>query len=193
MGDLNYRTDLAIIDGNENRSHEEHFAEVQAMIDRGEYAKLYAGDQLQDEMKKNEVLVGWQEAKINFPPTFKLTKGQVELKYNPKRVPSYTDRILWKSLPLREKDLRCTDFSAIPQITSSDHKPVRATFEWTRPAPLSKQLICPEDASGDFEVYFEGCCCKDLVAKDLKANGVRTSDPYLRFFGDPISLLQVFP
>lgn len=193
MGDLNYRTDLAIVDGNEDRPHEEHFAQVQAMVEKGEFAKLYAADQLQDEMKKQEVLVGWQEARINFPPTFKLTKGQVELKYNPKRVPSYTDRILWKSLPLRDKDLRCTGFSSIPEITSSDHKPVRATFEWQRPPQLLRQLVCDDprdDSHGDFEVCFEGCQCKDLVAKDLKANGERTSDPYIRFFGDPVTLLQ---
>ena len=57
------------------------------------------------------------------------------------------------------------------------------------------QVLCPQDTGGPdagaYEVFFESCECRDLVAKDITATGARTSDPYLRFYGDPVRLLQV--
>lgn len=44
--------------------------------------------------------------------------------YSDKRVPSWTDRILWKNVsPLS------VSFTSVPEIVSSDHEPVKAIFE----------------------------------------------------------------
>jgi hypothetical protein len=70
----------------------------------------------------------FSEIEPNFPPTFKVLRNTVNLEYQPHRVPSYCDRILWKSQPGRKLDLECEEFTSVPEILTSDHKPVRASF-----------------------------------------------------------------
>jgi hypothetical protein len=77
---------------------------------------------------------GFQEGKIHFPPTFKFTPGTSQ--YSEQRVPSWTDRILWKvRVPQSwEEDVMApsvaqTYYTSVPEVTSSDHKPVVAGFE----------------------------------------------------------------
>jgi hypothetical protein len=101
---------------------------------------------------------GFQEGRIRFPPTFKFLPGSSA--YSEKRVPSWTDRILWKvrSGPGQQQQLEeeqqqqlswvsgqvsrtnggvpgpppCVTqlyYTSVPEVTSSDHKPVIAGFE----------------------------------------------------------------
>ncbi len=55
--------------------------------------------------------------------------GQVTQYYHIKRLPSYTDRILYKSLPAFREHNRALFFDSVEAATSSDHKPVQAGFE----------------------------------------------------------------
>lgn len=48
--------------------------------------------------------------------------------YNAKRMPSFCDRVLFKSLPTFAKNLRALFFESCENALSSDHKPVRAGF-----------------------------------------------------------------
>lgn len=45
------------------------------------------------------------------------------------RVPSYCDRIVWHSLPALRDRVTCLEYNAVPDIETSDHKPVYATFD----------------------------------------------------------------
>jgi phosphatidylinositol-bisphosphatase len=96
---------------------------------------------------------GFQEGRIRFPPTFKFVPGSSE--YSSSRVPSWTDRVLWKvaasqgsartrlrrvTHPLAGADSaheatnasvsvhQCYYYS-VPGVLSSDHKPVVAGFD----------------------------------------------------------------
>ena len=70
----------------------------------------------------------FEEAAIRFAPTYKYTVGSYELDDSAKqRVPSYTDRVLWK----QRKDglVQCRHYDSVPQFLSSDHFPVWADFQ----------------------------------------------------------------
>ena len=82
------------------------------------------------------MLVGFQEGVIAHPPTFKYDAGTVDTFDTSKkqRVPSYTDRILWRGDGVEQLMLR-----AHMNYTISDHKPVHAVF---RILPISAPPYC---------------------------------------------------
>lgn len=67
-------------------------------------------------------------------------------KYKMKRVPSWCDRILWHSQPAFKGDVDVVSYDAFPEISTSDHKPVAASFVVrTRPSYVpSPALLAPE-------------------------------------------------
>ncbi|KAF6260483.1 Endonuclease/exonuclease/phosphatase [Scenedesmus sp. NREL 46B-D3] len=121
VGDLNYR-----INGNSRA--------VRYLLRSRLHEVLHANDQLQLQQKKGRVFQGFQEGNIHFPPTFKFTAGTSQ--YSEQRVPSWTDRILWKvRVPqpwegdVMAPSVAQTYYTSVPEVTSSDHKPVVAGFE----------------------------------------------------------------
>ena len=68
-------------------------------------------DELTKEIKEGRILEGFVTPPCLFPPTFKVLRGKGggggggDIGYNPKRLPSYTDRILYKSLPSLTENL----------------------------------------------------------------------------------------
>ena len=87
---------------------------------------------------------GFQEGKIHFAPTFKFKLGTSE--YSQARVPSWTDRILWRVCRTDSSRSGCSTaddgsccqpavsvaqsyYTSLPEVTSSDHKPVVAGFQ----------------------------------------------------------------
>lgn len=50
-----------------------------------------------------------------FAPTFKGIRGETT-GYSSKRIPSYTDRILWKSLPGHAPNLELLQFVSFPEV-----------------------------------------------------------------------------
>jgi hypothetical protein len=48
--------------------------------------------------------------------------------YDEKRIPSYTDRVLYKSLPAFTQNLKLISFQSCEDVPSSDHKPVVTAF-----------------------------------------------------------------
>jgi len=83
---------------------------------------------------------GFREGKINFLPTFKFDKRSKEYDTSHKqRIPSWTDRILYKSRYDRgssdSSDNGCSsgiisvlDYRSIPDAVHSDHRPVIGTY-----------------------------------------------------------------
>lgn len=113
--------------------------DVEELVSNGRFSDLIQRDQLTMERFKNNIFLGFKEAEINFPPTFKLNQSNplVQLNandfipnYDGKRLPAYTDRILF--VPRDHIELK--HYKTTPLI-GSDHLPVLATFD------LQAQLI----------------------------------------------------
>lgn len=125
LGDLNYRVDLPTW-------------EAEAIIQKirqQQYADLLAHDQLLLERKEQKVFLHFEEEEITFAPTYRferLTRDKYAytkqkatgMKYN---LPSWCDRVLWKSYPLVH--VVCQSYGSTSDIMTSDHSPVFATFE----------------------------------------------------------------
>lgn len=185
FGDLNYRIDLALaqnphhtaIGEGGKHNHKNHFRQVQELIDAENWPALHAADGLNSELAQHKVLSGWTAATPNFAPTFKLHRGQVG-HYKDHRIPSYCDRVLWKSMPALADMLSCTSFHSVPSITTSDHTPVAAAFTIKRSSPIVLSNLNPLQLP-------------TLIFSQLSASGTRSrdisgrSDPFVSFFCDP--------
>ena len=140
MGDLNYRVDLnaaAITQAAKlgvkdlpkpYADHDRHHREVLKLVDKEEWEELYNADQLQTSRAAGDAFFGFKEAPLTFPPTFKVKRGSGS-SYKDQRIPSYCDRVLWKSMPPLANLVHPTRYEALPDVTTSDHKPVLASFE----------------------------------------------------------------
>jgi len=127
-------------------------------IKQKDWSRLWIGDQLLHAQRQGKCLFGFQELPLQFPPSFKRNSssstnkkevvesgfgsnssssiGRTRLHpiteaheyYTKKRVPSYTDRVLIKSLPGFEANRKAHKYQACHGVTTSDHAPVFATF-----------------------------------------------------------------
>lgn len=108
LGDLNYR-----VDGEHTRTSTFN------------YKDLKYNDQLYKAKLENRVFDGFEEAPIDFKPTYKYDSGTDNFDSSEKqRAPAWCDRILW-----RGKDIVQNAYSSVMEIRFSDHKPVYATFD----------------------------------------------------------------
>jgi len=92
----------------------------------------------------------FEEAVINFPPTYKFDTHTDRYDTSKKqRVPSWTDRILWK----RDSHIRSMAYTSVQSMQCSDHRPIFAQFEvvvdldnWAGPeqpdASKGKSAVC---------------------------------------------------
>lgn len=92
----------------------------------GDFVPLVDADQLKRAMEAQEAFVGFDEAPINFAPTYRYERGNRKYTSAKMRVPSYCDRILKRTLPGVFAGYR--SYAAVDSITSSDHSPVTATI-----------------------------------------------------------------
>ncbi|CAH0475761.1 unnamed protein product [Peronospora belbahrii] len=109
---------------------------------------VLAHDELLTGMRDGQIFYGFREAKIAFPPTFRRVRGAAlnfdagnwpmeelmkcyttVVEGHGKRVPSYTDRILFFSQPDMRHRLRCAVYASCEEVSCSDHKPVLAAFQ----------------------------------------------------------------
>lgn len=111
-GDLNFRLDT-----------DEAAEDVAAAIGDGEHEQFYKYDEL--ERGYAALMPGWELPRCEFPPTFKVRKGQIKETYNTKRIPAWCDRVLFKS-PL---GTHVVNWASYPRVTTSDHKPVALTLD----------------------------------------------------------------
>ncbi len=135
-GDFNYRTS-EVKPGPEN-----HHSYPQPTKDRSDpkhYSQLLAEDQLTRELKAGATCHGLKEEPINFPPTYKYstaqrvaaeTNSQSKWNWAKHRWPSWCDRVLyldlppWRQGPLRSNTIRFHGYTALPVLSTSDHRPV---------------------------------------------------------------------
>lgn len=152
-GDFNFR--LA-----ENKARVEGWIEQLRNGNKDDYNILLQHDQLNKAMTRNDIFKGFQEGTIRFLPTYKFDLGEDVFDTSPKaRVPSYTDRVLFKCR--RPSDVSLVHYSCCEEIKTSDHRPVYALFE-AAVRPGKDNTIT---AGGMFsrQVYIEGI--KRRVAK----------------------------
>jgi phosphatidylinositol-bisphosphatase len=115
LGDFNYRLTIP-------RVQVEHFVKTEA------YSPLLQYDQLKKEHTEGRVFREFNEGPIKFPPTYKYDIGSDEYDTSEKaRTPSYTDRILWRSITpdVQTKQL----YYGRAEVKTSDHRPVSSMFD----------------------------------------------------------------
>ncbi|XP_068596310.1 inositol polyphosphate phosphatase-like 1b [Brachionichthys hirsutus] len=139
-GDLNYRLDLDVQD-------------ILKHVSKREFDELMCADQLTRERHKRKAFLNFKEEKIAFPPTYRYERGSRDCylwqKYKTSgvrvNVPSWCDRILWKSYP--GTHVVCTAYGCTDDIFTSDHSPVFATFE----VGVTSQFTSKTDLSSSVE------------------------------------------
>ncbi|KAF5206416.1 Inositol polyphosphate 5-phosphatase [Thalictrum thalictroides] len=113
LGDLNYRIKGQTVP-------------VQNQIKK-DLKLLTSKDQLLQEAERGQIFKGYCEGTLDFKPTYKYNVGSNNYDTSHKeRVPSWTDRILFKIDKSDDTDATLHSYESLDHIRSSDHKPVRA-------------------------------------------------------------------
>lgn len=110
---------------------------------------MHNNDQLREQQRRRAAFKHFREGIIHFPPTFKLVPGRQE--YNYKRIPSWTDRVLWKvrsSKSAANCSVQLRYYDSVPELDFSDHRPVVAGFE---------VAIKPQSSPGEQVKHRQGC------------------------------------
>ena len=113
FGDLNFRINgtREVVDG---------------MLENHMHDALLCNDQLTMLMRFNRIFSGFAEGPLNFFPTYKFDHDSDHYDSSTRRrVPSWTDRILFKS----NANTQVLSYCSAPDIRTSDHRPVYATFK----------------------------------------------------------------
>jgi phosphatidylinositol-bisphosphatase len=85
-----------------------------------------AKDELTTQIRMGRVFQGFVEGHIDFPPTYKDEEDSDVYDMSKKRrIPSWTDRILWKYAP---DDMYIMRYGCAQNLRLSDHRPVFAHF-----------------------------------------------------------------
>ena len=112
FGDLNFRINgtREVVDG---------------MLENHMHDCLLISDQLTMLMRFNRAFSGFAEGPLNFFPTYKFDHDSDHYDSSQRRrVPSWTDRILFKS----DVNTQVLSYCSMPDIRTSDHRPVYGTF-----------------------------------------------------------------
>ncbi|GMF21529.1 unnamed protein product [Phytophthora lilii] len=120
IGDLNYRIQDTL-------TTEEVFRLAEG---GGNLNELVKHDQLTLERRRGNVLNGFEEGTLSFPPTYKFQAGTSEYEKRPEkklRAPAWCDRVLWKAKS--PTDVKLCSYNSVPALDLSDHKPVHAFFD----------------------------------------------------------------
>jgi hypothetical protein len=194
----------------------ENYHKLSKWIQDKDWAEILAKDELNREIVARRTLSGFTPLMPQFPPTFKRARGQaienmevgddITTYYNEKRWPSYTDRILYKSMPNFERNVMNLDFSSFENVMTSDHKPVKADFiiiptkgahDIRVIAPTEKEMEKAgghvnakgvSKAGGGFELLITKMRGQNLAEMDTEMFG-GGSDPYLVALTDPPNLI----
>jgi len=91
------------------------------------FEALLHDDQLSKALDKGDIFYGFKEAAIRFAPTYKYRIGTDGFDILRQRVPSYTDRVLYRCK--RKDQVSCVVYDCAQRVKTSDHKPVYALME----------------------------------------------------------------
>lgn len=175
------------------------------MVKAEQWKELLDLDELNREIAAGRILNQFTALQPSFPPTFKRTRHQIlppsmadvadpDEFYNEKRIPSFTDRILFKSLPAFAKSIEPLFFDSCERATSSDHKPVRAGFKidlckGKEDILIDRELLNKTSHVGHTRsLQLKVHDLKGFNLEDMDVGG--GSDPYVLIITDPPSLLM---
>merc|ERR1719189_476674 len=120
MGDLNARVDASRSDVDEWLANHE----LERCLERDQLLPLLHADA--GTSTEAGLWPSFHEALIRFPPTYKFDDHTNQYDSSKKqRVPSWTDRILWK----HDSHVRSLAYGSVQSMRSSDHRPIFAQFE----------------------------------------------------------------
>ncbi len=113
MGDLNYRVNCTKV-------------VMKSLFAQDLYEVMLAKDQLNVERKAGHLLVGMEEGKVEFAPTYRFHPGTDAYAMGKDRIPSYTDRVLFSAKD--RQSLLLVNYDSNNLVKFSDHRPVFAQF-----------------------------------------------------------------
>ena len=167
LGDLNFRCALPGNSKGGPLPKEEAELVSQNFVARKDWAQLNRHDELKKALEEKQILSGFSTPACPFPPTYKVERRK-GVAYNYKRMPSYTDRILFKSNELTRK-IEPIVYEPVPQFSTSDHKPIRGLFFLPNRLHLNK----PDRAV--LTIILSRISCKGLVpASSLLHNDIHS-------------------
>ncbi|XP_062097540.1 type IV inositol polyphosphate 5-phosphatase 11 [Humulus lupulus] len=115
LGDLNYRLQGI------------HSHSARNLIRKDHHKLLMSKDQLLQEAERGHIFDGYCEGTLTFKPTYKYNVGTNNYDTSHKvRVPSWTDRILFKIEDMNQMGATLHSYESMDDIYGSDHKPVKA-------------------------------------------------------------------
>ncbi|KAI0062298.1 inositol polyphosphate phosphatase [Artomyces pyxidatus] len=144
LGDLNFRVALPPthpLAAQDNRA--ELYTTLSSQSGREELKEY---DQLLQERRKGTIFQGFREGEFwQFKCSYKFAMGEVD-HYSTKRMPSWTDRIMYTTYsdsPDTPETTAITNilYTSIPSYTTSDHKPIVALLLLPPPQPGSPDTI----------------------------------------------------
>uniref|UniRef100_A0A914CVZ6 Inositol polyphosphate-related phosphatase domain-containing protein n=1 Tax=Acrobeloides nanus TaxID=290746 RepID=A0A914CVZ6_9BILA len=118
LGDMNWRVD-GVSSAEEMAKKLSQVTDESSRVDYDQLAETY--DQLKKALRLGNWVDGFKEEPITFQPTYKHLVGIGT--YNLKRIPSWTDRILYKG-----HSITSNRYTSYRRLTLSDHYPVLAEF-----------------------------------------------------------------
>jgi hypothetical protein len=198
-------------------SRKKNMQDVFQQIKDCNYAPILAKDELNRELAANRVLMGFTAMQPDWNPTFKRKRHTVltdddkekadynpELYYDKKRMPSFTDRILYTSLPGFAGDLVPLTFESVEETDSSDHKPVFVKFVLNTHGGVADITVCNELKNyikkTKKQIKMSSKHYLDFKISNLKGHNLSEmdyavlgfggkSDPYVRVTIDPPSVV----
>jgi hypothetical protein len=192
MGDLNYR-----IRGTRET--------VQQLVELGDAGELHSNDQLRWSMDTGLSFVGFEEAVIEFRPTYKFDTGSDVYDSGPKqRIPAWTDRVLYAT----NAGTECMCYNSDSSLRTSDHRPVYASFclhldtSNLELAPAVRRSVCGADVmlsntTNDWSQSANNASSSSSAASELdegmslnRSGKVVTSPVRVRQVGSSESVLQ---
>lgn len=205
-GDLNFRVSLpggtpgGVGTLWEGKSKDEHRRKVRQMVEDERWDALNVADELHHALRVGDCLTGFKTPECRFNPTFKVERKE-GFHYKSNRTPSYTDRILWKSVYGLENHVRPLAYGPIASFSSSDHKPMRGAFAVKLncdkvhvPSLDQPPLEGRQHRSGTVQ---DGTKLLHLFVTDIKCSGLpemrphlKRTDPYIVFVADPLDILR---
>jgi hypothetical protein len=177
LGDLNYRLEApreTVLD----------------LIKSTDLERLLALDQLFLWKHRGEVFHGFEEHTIAFMPTYRFDRsifdqqGKRIYSEEKMRVPSWTDRVLWRGLP--NCPIEVMKYDAVHSVATSDHSPIFCTFcvsaRLTVPMWNSLHDKSPFIPSEGKEVFVKFSGLRAHKLKHLKEKGKKKDpNPYIKF------------
>uniref|UniRef100_A0A8C2X981 phosphatidylinositol-3,4,5-trisphosphate 5-phosphatase n=1 Tax=Cyclopterus lumpus TaxID=8103 RepID=A0A8C2X981_CYCLU len=194
LGDLNYRVEFP--------STEAEY--IVTKIKQQQYQELLSKDQLNMERNDGKVFLHFDEEEITFAPTYRFerdtrdkyayTKAKATgTKYN---LPSWCDRVLWKSYPLIH--VVCQAYGCTNDIMTSDHSPLFASFE----VGVASQFVSKQGgiqimncvatlltkSKTKFFIEYHSSCLESMFLKTLDGENMEHLDGSIKvWFGNQLT------